>query len=396
MSSSSTLHTFCERNGINPQLYQQAHSIPRFIRLKKPLTNENDNTSLLTSMKLVNWLPEHFQFYQLDSNITISNSSHYKQGHIYGLDISSAMAVFALDPKCDEHVLDMCCAPGAKLCFISDYVRATTNENISLDKTYITGLDINIDRLNTCKNILKRYDVKNVRLLLADGTSYSVQNAPSRIPGRKLKRQLTKWLDQQITSGEVHVQLPGTSNTTNGIVFHETNGSFLTLRIEQEKQNARRTTDSIDTTDLPTNNTPIYYDKIIVDAECTTDGSVKHIMKMVEQGWDFYHEKYFNDKRMKEITELQRNLINNAFSVLKPNGGILVYSTCSFTREQNEHVIEWFLKNNPNAKLIPPFENTQVDTNQIPYRNGFIEHTIRFDPLHSNTSGLFIAKIMKL
>ena len=48
----------------------------------------------------------------------------YKDGIIYGIDKSSAAAVLALDiNKNDHNVLEICCAPGAKLTFIADLLR---------------------------------------------------------------------------------------------------------------------------------------------------------------------------------------------------------------------------------------------------------------------------------
>ena len=84
--------------------------------------------------------------------------------------------------------------------------------------------------------------------------------------------------------------------------------------------------------------------------------------------------------------------------MLKP-GGILVYSTCSFTRRQNEDIIKWFLQNNPYAYLeqIP-------GSDKMPVANGFaneyndvpgINHAKRFSPLESRTSGLFVARVRK-
>lgn len=45
---------------------------------------------------------------------------------------------------------------------------------------------------------------------------------------------------------------------------------------------------------------------------------------------------------METLKVLQRQLLWNGFQLLKP-GGILVYSTCSFSPKQNEDVILWFL-----------------------------------------------------
>ncbi|EDL45683.1 proliferating-cell nucleolar antigen p120, putative [Plasmodium vivax] len=75
------------------------------------------------------------------------------------------------------------------------------------------------------------------------------------------------------------------------------------------------------------------FDKIILDAPCSGTGVVNK-------------NKGARRKTLKEIRELaqkQRKLLSNAISLVK-NGGIVVYSTCSITVEENEQVINYILK----------------------------------------------------
>lgn len=81
-----------------------------------------------------------------------------------------------------------------------------------------------------------------------------------------------------------------------------------------------------------------------------------------------------------------------------------MYSTCSFCRRQNEDIIAWLLStvnsfsngDGPQiqAKLLP------LDECMIPARIPFVNSTVlkgtlRFEPVKSKTSGLFIAKVTK-
>jgi 16S rRNA (cytosine967-C5)-methyltransferase len=50
------------------------------------------------------------------------------------------------------------------------------------------------------------------------------------------------------------------------------------------------------------------------------------------------------------LVEIQRNMMNNAAKYLKP-GGVLVYSTCTINRQENEENVKWFLENHKNFKL---------------------------------------------
>ncbi|KAN0043130.1 hypothetical protein ACTA71_010767 [Dictyostelium dimigraforme] len=128
------------------------------------------------------------------------------------------------------------------------------------------------------------------------------------------------------------------------------------------------------------------YDKVIVDAECSLDASIRHLLKYSKVSRNLDLEK------SKQLTALQKGLIENGFKLLKP-GGHLVYSTCSFSKDQNESVVQYLLNKYPEtAKLIPSF--TQNET-IIPFSPGFIENTYRFYP-KNGTSGMFISKIEKV
>lgn len=87
----------------------------------------------------------------------------------------------------------------------------------------------------------------------------------------------------------------------------------------------------------------------------------------------------------------------NGFRLLKPNG-ILVYSTCSFSRKQNEDIVAHFLLLHPDAQCEPIPRRSEIST--APELDGFdrfagLKHTVRLSPIYSRTSGLFIARIRK-
>ncbi|XP_027180182.1 5-methylcytosine rRNA methyltransferase NSUN4 isoform X2 [Coffea eugenioides] len=131
------------------------------------------------------------------------------------------------------------------------------------------------------------------------------------------------------------------------------------------------------------------YDKVLVDAECTHDGSIRHIQKFEQWGWETLHRRVLDAERTDELTALQLQLLSNGFRLLKV-GGSLVYSTCSLTVSQNEGVVEKFLSQNKSAGLL------EIDSARTwPCKSGQIPKTLRFDPNTSCTSGLFVAKFTK-
>ncbi len=135
------------------------------------------------------------------------------------------------------------------------------------------------------------------------------------------------------------------------------------------------------------------WDRILVDAPCTHDGSLKHIRKLLDApggGWGaLRRETGLSTRGVEAAAELQLRLATRAFDALRP-GGHLLYATCSLTDAQNGAVIEALLRSRPAASLIPV-----ARAGGWPVVPGRLEHTLRFDPLRGDTSGLFLAKLQR-
>lgn len=89
------------------------------------------------------------------------------------------------------------------------------------------------------------------------------------------------------------------------------------------------------------------FDKILVDAPCSGEGMIKKHDVALEN-WSIENVQ-FCAKRQKEI-------LDQAYNMLKKDG-ILVYSTCTYSIEENEEVVESFLRNHPEMELINPNVN---------------------------------------
>ena len=131
------------------------------------------------------------------------------------------------------------------------------------------------------------------------------------------------------------------------------------------------------------------YDRVLVDAECTHDGSIKHLAKFAQWGWESFEARFLEPSRLDSLATLQRGLLRSGFRALKP-GGTLVYSTCSFARAQNEDVVQSLLRDEPTARLMPV-----KGLSGAPCRSGALAHTLRFEPRISRTSALFVARVGK-
>ena len=92
---------------------------------------------------------------------------------------------------------------------------------------------------------------------------------------------------------------------------------------------------------------PSCFDRVLVDAPCSGEGMMKK-HDVASEKWSI-ENIHLCAKRQKEI-------LKNAYISLKKDG-ILVYSTCTYAKEENEEVVAWFLHEFPDMELMPiPFD----------------------------------------
>ena len=84
-----------------------------------------------------------------------------------------------------------------------------------------------------------------------------------------------------------------------------------------------------------------FFDKVLVDAPCSGEGMFRKNPLAIAE-WSKEH--------VKMCAKRQLSILNVAAKVLKA-GGVLVYSTCTFSLEENEQTIYKFLKENKNFEL---------------------------------------------
>lgn len=124
--------------------------------------------------------------------------------------------------------------------------------------------------------------------------------------------------------------------------------------------------------------------RLLLVVECTHDGSLKHIVKYRTQwGWESFKRRVLDPQRLNDLQRLQRSVLLNGFALLKSSGR-LVYSTCSFARAQNEEIVEWFLKQEPEAKPV---------VLDLGYGAGSMH---RFLPNQHGTSFLFVSVLTRV
>ncbi len=122
-------------------------------------------------------------------------------------------------------------------------------------------------------------------------------------------------------------------------------------------------------------------DIILVDAPCSGLGVLR---RKVDARWKKKEQDISN------LVNLQRNLLQNAVQYLRPDG-ILVYSTCTLTKEENQLQIQSFLLEHPEMKLesvesyLPPLAKDTVT------EEGYM-FTL---PFRDRTDGMFACRMRK-
>jgi len=88
---------------------------------------------------------------------------------------------------------------------------------------------------------------------------------------------------------------------------------------------------------------PEFFHKIMVDAPCSGEGMFRKNPAVVDS-WQEKGPEYFS--------KLQREIIVQAADMLLP-GGIMFYSTCTFSPLENEKTITHLLKERPDMEVVP-------------------------------------------
>lgn len=85
-----------------------------------------------------------------------------------------------------------------------------------------------------------------------------------------------------------------------------------------------------------------WFDKVLVDAPCSGEGMFKKNAKALED-WSIEHVQACQSRQL--------HILDSAYEALK-QGGILVYSTCTYAPEENEEVIQKFLAAHEDMELV--------------------------------------------
>jgi 16S rRNA (cytosine967-C5)-methyltransferase len=121
-------------------------------------------------------------------------------------------------------------------------------------------------------------------------------------------------------------------------------------------------------------------DRVLLDAPCSGLGTLH---KRPDLRWRQ------ESKQIRDVIQLQQELLDKC-STWVTEGGILVYSTCTLDRDENETVIEAFLENHPHWKIEPP----ALDSLANPFATS--EGWVKILPHQHQMDGFFMVKLRNL
>ncbi len=117
-------------------------------------------------------------------------------------------------------------------------------------------------------------------------------------------------------------------------------------------------------------------DAVIADVPCSGYGIIRKKPDI----------RYKDPDTMQELPALQLKILKNQANYVKP-GGVLIYSTCTLVRKENEGVVEKFLKARPDFTLEP-----------LPLPENFSENEsgmLALVPSEYDTDGFFICRLRR-
>lgn len=123
------------------------------------------------------------------------------------------------------------------------------------------------------------------------------------------------------------------------------------------------------------------FDIVVIDAPCSGEGMFRK---------DPLSRNEWSEESVKLCAARSRRIISNAYNSLR-EGGILIYSTCTYNTQEDEQTVEWMAKtyNLENFSISPPTEwgITKSDVSNI--------ECFKFMPHRTEGEGFFITAMQK-
>ena len=127
------------------------------------------------------------------------------------------------------------------------------------------------------------------------------------------------------------------------------------------------------------------FDKVLLDAPCSGEGTFLANDVKTYRNW--------SEKTKLELSKMQRKLLKSAVEAVKPDG-LIVYSTCTMNKEENEQIIKWAIDELKVKIVSIDFELKNVISGFEVEEDEILKKAIRVLP-NENYEGFFVAKLQK-
>jgi NOL1/NOP2/sun family putative RNA methylase len=256
----------------------------------------------------------------------------------------------------------------------------TIKSNVASIKTILNKENIEFEDVSFYENalIIKNKNEIDIRALdiYKNGLIY-MQSLSSMIPPIILNpKENERILDMTASPGGKTLEIACLTNNNSFITACEKNKiRYDRLKYNIDKQGAKKVT--VLNIDAKALDDLFSFDKVLLDAPCSGSGTLNMPI----------NESYFNKKLIENSIKLQEELLTKALKVLK-KGEVMVYSTCSILKEENEFLLNKVLKKF-DASILPIEK-----LNDIPLLPVNINGVMCICPSELY-EGFFVAKIQK-
>jgi NOL1/NOP2/sun family putative RNA methylase len=223
-----------------------------------------------------------------------------------------------------------------------------------------------------------------------------IQNLSSMIPPLVLDPKPTEWiLDLAAAPGSKTTQLAALMGNQGRISAVESVRSrFFRLKANLRGQGVTNTRCYLKDGAQVWRLCPERFDRILLDAPCSSEARFSLVKPASFTFW--------SEKKRSEMSRKQRRLLFSAVQSLKP-GGILVYSTCAFSPEENEAILDDILRlfaQGLQAEAVSlPFPADKLQPGLAQWQNRIftaeLRNAVRILP-DVVREGFFICKLRKL
>lgn len=128
---------------------------------------------------------------------------------------------------------------------------------------------------------------------------------------------------------------------------------------------------------------PAYFDFVLADVPCSGEGMFRKYPESVRE---------WSENAPSFCSARQKTILESAAASLAP-GGLLLYSTCTYSEEENEENVRFLLREHPDFRLLPA--PAALEKASRPGIGAGMERARRFYPHVSPGEGQFFALLQK-